>query len=93
MALPEKLPLDQLERLAKLPLEEVVWEDHYSTEDWTHVDDDELTQSIFVTSVGYVLKETKTKLVLVANKSDNAQIFGTITILKKTIKKRTRIRD
>lgn len=89
----DKLPLDKVEWLTKLPIEEITWEDHYSTDDWLSPDDKELHSNIYVTSIGYLLKETKTKIVLVFNKATNGNIFGTTTILKKTVKSRVTIRE
>jgi hypothetical protein len=78
----------------KLPLEEVVWEDHFSSTDWASqedmIKDDE---SIYVTSVGYRLKETKHKIVLVQNVATNGHVSGTMTILKRTVSKRTLLRE
>jgi hypothetical protein len=75
------------------PIELIEWEDHYSTDAWTDADNKELLDTILVTSVGFKLKETRTKIVLAANAATNGQIFGTITILKKTIKSRTILRE
>lgn len=80
-------------KLAGLPVEEIVWEDHFSTDDWKSHDDKEVAETMFVTSVGYRLKENRQRIVLVQNLSDSDQISGTITILKKTIKSRTVIRE
>lgn len=88
-----KLPLNQVEHLRKLPVEEIEWEDHYSTDGWTHTEDEDLVSPVYVTSLGYRLKETKTKIVLIGNKATNGQIFGTITILKKTVRTRTVVRE
>lgn len=79
--------------MINLPIEEVVWEDHFSTTDWTSKADVMEDQSVFVTSVGYRLKETKTKIVLIQNCADNDIVSNTMTILKKTVKSRTVIRE
>lgn len=78
-----------------MPLEEVVWEDHFSTTDWTTKDDEtlNLAHGLFVTTIGYRLKENKYKIVLVQNVVTNGTISGTMTILKKTVKSRTVIRE
>lgn len=89
----EKLPLDKVDMLSKLPIEEIVWEDHFSSENWTKHDDEELLDSIFVTTIGYRLRETKAKVILIQNRTDNAMISGTMTIIKKTIAKRTILRE
>lgn len=80
-------------KLEELPIEEVEWEDHYSTDRWTEHEDPELNGSIFVKTVGYKLKETKTKIILVQNSATNGQISGTMTIIKKTVKSRNIIRE
>lgn len=79
----------------KMPLEEVTWEDHFSTTDWTTKDDEslDLKHGIFVTTIGYRLKESKLKVVLVQNVATNGALSGTMTILKKTVKSRTVIRE
>lgn len=89
----EKLPLSWAEKLMKLPVEEVVWEDHFSMDGWTHAEDKDLVGEIYITSVGYLLRETKTKIILIQNRGTNAQISGAMTILKKTVKSRTRLRE
>jgi len=89
----EKLDLSEAERLTRLPIEEVVWEDHFSTDSWLAHDAEEVLDTILVTSVGYRLKETRAKIVLIQHRTTNAQIGGTITILKKTVKSRTIIRE
>ena len=79
---------------SSLPLEEVVWEDHFSSQDWASQEDMVADNaSIFVTSVGYKLKETKQKIVLIQNVADNGHVSGSMTILKKTVSKRTIIRE
>jgi hypothetical protein len=75
------------------PIELIEWEDHFSTDAWTESDNVDLLDTILVTSVGFRIKETKTKIVLAANAATNGQIFGTITILKKTVKLRTILRE
>ena len=83
-----------MKSLEKLPLEEVTWEDHFSSTDWATQDDmvkDD--SSIFVTTVGYKLKETKLKIVLIQNVADNGHVSGSMTILKKTVTKRTTLRE
>lgn len=80
-------------KLANLPIEEIVWEDHFSTDDWKSHDDGEIAGTMFVSSIGYRLKENRQRIVLVQNVSDSDQVSGTITVLKKTIKKRTVIRE
>jgi hypothetical protein len=75
------------------PIELIEWEDHFSTDAWTESDNVDLLDTILVTSVGFRIKETKTKIVLAANAATNGQIFGTITILKKTVKSRTILRE
>lgn len=79
--------------LEKLRVEEIEWEDHYSTDTWADPEETDFVGSIFVKSIGRVLKETKTKVVLVPSIASNGQVFGTITILKKTIKSRTIVRE
>ncbi len=78
----------------KLPLEEIVWEDHFSSTEWISNEDlVKSNESIFVTSVGYRIKETKTKITLIQNVTDNGHVSNTMTILKKTVTKRTIIRE
>lgn len=89
----EKLPMNKIEWLVKLPIEEITWEDHFSSENWTTHDDEEIEGSIFVTTIGYRLRETKTKVILIQNRATNGQIAGTMTIIKKTIKNRTIVRE
>jgi len=76
-----------------MKVEEIVWLDHYSTDAWADPSVEDFVSDIDVTSIGYVLKETKTKVVLCGNRASNGQIFGTITILKKTIKSRHIIKE
>lgn len=76
-----------------MKIEEIVWEDHYSTDAWADPATEDFVSDMLVTSLGYVLKETRAKIVLVANQASNGHIFGTITILKKTIKNRTVVRE
>jgi hypothetical protein len=77
-----------------LPVEEIIWEDHYSTDDWRKHDDEDVAGVVYVTSIGYRLKENRQRVVLVQNiNTENNQVSGTITILKRTIKKRTIVRD
>ena len=77
-----------------LPIEEIVWEDHFSTDDWKDHKDEDIANTIFITSIGYLLKENRQRVVLVQNiNNENNQVSGTITILKRTIKKRTIVRE
>jgi hypothetical protein len=76
-----------------LPLVEITWEDHFSSDEWTTQDDVTLAGSVFVTTIGYLIKETRTKIVLAQNVSSAGNISGTMTILKKTVKTRTVIRE
>lgn len=77
----------------KLAIQEVVWEDHFSVDDWTTPDSSDVDISINVTTIGYLLKETKTKIVLIQTHATNAMIAGTMTILKKTVKSRVTLRE
>ena len=79
--------------MKELPLLEVEWEDHYSTTDWVEAAAADVLDSVYVKSVGYLFKETKNKLVLVQNMSSSGQLAGTMTIMKKTIKTRTVLRE
>lgn len=76
-----------------MKIEEIVWEDHYTTDSWTDPKTEDFLTGVLVTSIGYVLKETRTKVVLVSNQGNHGQIFGTITILKKAIKERSVVRE
>lgn len=83
-----------MKTVEKLPLEEVIWEDHFSSTDWMTQEDMEKDDGgIFVTSVGYRIKETKHKIVLIQNMTSNGHVSGAMTILKKTVSKRTIIRE
>ena len=80
-----------------LPIEEIVWEDHFSSTDWVDKDSvvhDTVDAHYFITSIGYRLKETKARVTLIQNYSQlNGQVSNTMTILKKNIKSRTLIKD
>lgn len=79
--------------VTKLPIEEITWEDHFSQEAWQSAAEFDLNDELFVSTVGYRLKETKTKVVLLQNVATNGQVSCTMTILKKTIKSRKMIRE
>lgn len=75
-------------------VEEIVWDDHYSTDDWQPHDNEDVARTISVTSIGYKIKENRRTVVLAQNvNNENKHISGTITIIKKNIKKRTIIRE
>jgi hypothetical protein len=80
-------------KLDELPIEEIEWEDHYSSDDWRDHDGVDLEGAVFVKTIGYRLKETRTKIIVFQNFSTSDQISGTMTILKKTVKSRTVIRE
>lgn len=80
-------------KLDDLPIEEIEWEDHYSSENWTAQDDVDLQTSLYVKSVGYRLKETRTKIVLIQNCASNGMVSCSMTIIKKNVKSRTVIRE
>lgn len=76
-----------------MKIEEIVWEDHYTTDSWSDPKTEDFVSAILVNSIGYVLKETRAKVVLCSNMGSHGQVFGTITILKKTIKSRSTLRE
>lgn len=80
-------------KLDELPIEEITWEDHYSSDDWRDLEGTDLDGAIYVKTIGYRLRETKTKIIVFQNVSTSEQISGTMTILKKTVKSRTVIRE
>lgn len=83
-----------MKKVEDLVLEEITWEDHFSNEAW--ITQEDLVKDdggIFVTSVGYRLKETKNKVVLVQNVATNGHVSCAMTILKKTITKRNIVKE
>lgn len=83
-----------MKSIEKLPIEEVTWEDHFSSTEWMTQDDmDKDDGCIFVTTIGYRLKETKLKIILAQNVADNGHVAGLMTIIKKTVTKRTTLRE
>lgn len=77
----------------KMVLEEIIWEDHFSSTDWTSQDEFAKDERIFVTSVGYRLKETRQRVTIIQNMTEGGMVSNTMTILKKNIQKRTVLRE
>jgi hypothetical protein len=75
----------------KHPLVHVIWEDHASLDAWSTFDDIDITPAL-VHTVGWVIKETRTLLVVASNMRHNAErCFGITYIIKSCIRARQRV--
>lgn len=71
----------------------VQWVDHCShTEPWTKIEESRRLEPVVVHSVGYVLHETKDRIILASSYNTEDQVSGDTLILKCCITKKTVLR-
>lgn len=76
----------------KYPIECVTWEDHYSQDDWIELEKFD-NKAATVVSVGYLVKEDDIALTLALNVCDGTEVSCAMTIIKKCVLARKRIKD
>jgi hypothetical protein len=82
--------------MAKAKLVVVLWDDHYSSDDWITEDEEreDLTKPALMHSVGWIAKETEDSLLLVATVCEaDGHSKQHFRIAKKCIVKRRTIRQ
>jgi len=66
----------------------VIWNDAYSEDDWTDESEVEKDQGVIVHSAGFLIKKTKTHIILALNHDvTNEKVSCTIYIPTKMVKK------
>lgn len=78
-------------RYPAYPMEYVVWDDHYSRDDWTHIADHD-NKYMEVHSIGWLIKEDDKCLTLALNLGRDDIVSCAMVIIKANIKHRKRLR-
>lgn len=79
--------------MSKYPLELIVWDDHstFTTCNWRPLKESKSLGAYRINTVGFVIKETKKRVVVAATISETESTLGELCILKGTIVSREKL--